>query len=166
MSQQTKSQRWTDASGRQWIAKIDIGDAERLRTIGLDVLNPKAIGNVFADPFKVVELIVAVHEKQWTAQNLTDGDFAAIATETEEVANAAADALEVALADFFRRLRRPALAAVVERAGDAARKTQAAATAKVNSPRAIAAIEAEANKALAKLDEEIERRTTGETSGA
>ena len=55
---------------------------------------------------------------------MTRGDFAEICTETEAIANAAVDALVEALADFFGRLRKPALASVVRKAIEAARATE------------------------------------------
>lgn len=159
------SQRWKDNTGREWIARITIELAEKMRGDGFDLLDPKQVGAVFTDPFKVLELLAKIHDSQITAAELTPAQFVELATDSPEVAEAAAAALESAMSDFFRRLRRPALAAVAERAQEAGRRTEAAAMEKANDPRLLRAMEAVAHRELAKLDAVIDRALTGATSG-
>ncbi len=159
------TQRWKDNKGREWIARISIELAEQLKRDGVDLLEPKQVGALFTDPFKVLELLAKIHEAQIEAADINAAVFVELATETEEVANAAAAALEAALTDFFRRLRKPALATVAEKARVAEERIEAAAMEKANDPRLVEAMEATARRELAKLDKLIDNAITGATSG-
>jgi Glu-tRNA(Gln) amidotransferase subunit E-like FAD-binding protein len=160
------AQNWTDTTGRQWLARVTIGDAQRIKAeLQIDLLDPEQLGGTFADPFRVVELLAAIHRDQITAAGLTAGDFVELATETAEVSNAAAAALEAALADFFRRLRRPALAAVIERAAEATAATEAEALRRAKDPRVAQAMKAAGVRELAKFDAIVDAAIRGSTSG-
>lgn len=125
--------KWTDAENRTWSARLTIGEAQRLRTEeGIDLLDAEALKRLVSDPLTVVRLICSVHAPQYEEAGLTVGDFAEICTSTEEVASAAADAMVEALADFFGRLRKPALAQVIRLALDAANSAERQATMKVH----------------------------------
>lgn len=165
MTNQPQSQLWRDANGREWIARLDIGAAEDLKGRGLDILDPHALGDAIADPIKALEIMAAAHRKQCAERNLEIGDFVEVATETEQVALAAAVALEAALADFFRRLRRPALAGVVATATKAAEAATELALAKLADPRVEQAMRAALERAGADVDAAIEAAITGRKSG-
>ena len=116
---------WTDARGKQWSARMTIGEAIRIKSEdGIDLLDAEQLGTTTNDPLAVVHLLCCVHGPQIEKNGMTRGDFAEICTETEAIANAAVDALVEALADFFGRLRKPALASVVRKAIEAARATE------------------------------------------
>lgn len=108
--------RWTDNAGREWTARVTIGLAEHLRSGGIDLLDPKSLASIVDDPLRVVGLLCDLHAQQWQELGITRGDFAEVVTETAEVATAAVEAMTEGLADFFARIRRPALAAVVREA--------------------------------------------------
>jgi len=106
---------WTDTQGRTWSARMTIAEANRLKAEeSIDLLDPESLKLLIGDPLAVVGLICAVHAPQINEAGLTRGDFAEVCTETERVASDAADALVEALADFFGRLRKPALATLVK----------------------------------------------------
>lgn len=112
---------WTDADGTQWSARMTIAEAQRLKADeGIDLLDPEQLKSLVSDPLSVVHLITCVHAPQIEEAGITRGDFAELCTQTEGIATDAADALVEALADFFGRLRKPALANVVRLALEAA----------------------------------------------
>ena len=116
---------WIDARGEKWSARMTIAEAIRIKAEdGIDILDAEQLGTTTDDPLAVVHLLCCVHGQQIEEAGITRGDFAELCTETEEVANAAVDALVEALADFFNRLRKPALASVVRRSIEAARATE------------------------------------------
>lgn len=116
---------WRDAQEREWTCRLTVAEAMRLKSDdGIDLMDANCLAKHASDPLQVVFLLVRIHAPQWQAAGLTHGDFAEICTESESVAHAAADCLMAALADFYRRLRMPALADVVAKA-DAASKAAA-----------------------------------------
>jgi len=115
---------WTDETGSDWDCRVTIAEANRLRSKDdIDILNPDKLAETVSDPLAVIYMLSCIHAGQIEERGITTSDFAEICTASESVANAAADALIAALSDFFKRLRKPALAKVVEQAAAA---TQAA----------------------------------------
>lgn len=119
-----KSTLWQDAQGRQWTARVTIAQAARIKSEGFDLLDPKQLSTIVDDPLQVVTLICRIHADQAAQSGLSTDDFAELCTETEEVAIAAAEALVEGLADFFCRIRKPALASVVRKANQAAKAVE------------------------------------------
>jgi hypothetical protein len=108
---------WTDSTGREWAAKIDLGAARRfVDEKGIDLLNAEQLGQAMQDPWRVLDLLVLAHRTQAQARQLSDGDLVELATETEEIAQASFESTGEALAAFFGRLRRQSLALVVRKA--------------------------------------------------
>jgi len=155
---------WKDNHGRDWSARVTLAEANRLRSDGFDLLDAESLKALTADPFKVVELIAAVHAEQCEAAGMTRADFAEVCTETEAVAIAAADALVEALADFFTRLRKPALAAVVRKAMQAATTVEANSTDMINQ-HGDAALEQVIREANQKVETALANLSRGPTSG-
>jgi hypothetical protein len=113
---------WKDSQSREWICRLTVAEAMRLKSDdGIDLLNAEVLAEHSGDPLKAIFLLVRIHAEQWKEEGLTHGDFAEICTESEDIAIAAADCLMAALSDFYRRLRMPALADVVEKADAAAK---------------------------------------------
>ncbi len=152
---------WKDATGRGWSAYVGIAIAEALKTQGVDLLDPKQLAGLYKDPFGLVRVNALVHQSQCEEHGLTAGDFLELSTETEEVATASVAALEAALADFFRRLKRGALATVIEKASASAAELDADQVVTLNGPRAEKAMRLERAKALALLDAEIDKVIDG-----
>ena len=112
---------WNDGSGREWVCKVTVSVAEQLRGEGIDLLNPKVVSQLYSkDPIELVQFAAKLHKSQIEEYGLTVGDFVDLATDSEDVSNAMLGAVEAALCDFFRRMRRGALAAVVQRASESA----------------------------------------------
>lgn len=157
---------WTDTQGRVWRAHVSIGTAERLRAEGIDLLDPKQLGTIYQDPFQLVRLNAAIHREQWEELGLSEGDFLALSTDDEYAARESIAAMEAGLADFFHRMRRESLAAVLTAASDAARETDRRQVAKLQTERARQAIDAEIARALKPLDDALEKSIAGNTSGS
>jgi hypothetical protein len=73
--------------------------------------------------------------------------------------------LEAALEDFFRRIRRGALAEVIHKASAAAAATDAKQIAILNTERAELAIAAEMDRATKPLEDALELAISGQKSG-
>jgi hypothetical protein len=161
---------WKDATGREWSAFVGIAIAETLKTQGVDLLEPKQLAELYKDPFGLVRVNAIVHQSQCEALGLSAGDFLELSTETEEVASASVAALEAALVDFFRRVKRGALATVVQKASESAAALDADQILTLNSERAAKAMRLERAAALGELDkaidEVIERNAPGNASGS
>ena len=160
---------WTDTQGRTWSARMTIAEANRLKAEeGIDLLDPEALKMLIGDPLAVVGLICAVHGPQIAEQGLTRGDFAELCTETEQVASAAADALVEALADFFGRLRKPALATIARMSVETANAAEQQVKIRVET-KGRAMMQASLAKGVADLDAALEDATgsglPGTTSG-
>ena len=174
------SMTWKDASGREWTARIAISDVARIRDCGVDILDAQSLPNAFTDPLQAVGLMVEVHRKDWepmtidaivrrepTAEDprttesvrrsMTADDFAELAVASEEVAGRSILALQASLADFLRRLGRPALASLIESAMSAQHAAEQAALAKVRDPRVQQVMDKVTSDALEKIDAELEK---------
>jgi len=149
------SMRWVDDANRTWVAKITLETARKLRDKGFDLLDPEALKNLISDPFVVVEFLIEVHREQFEKLDLSDGDFAELCTANPEVSEAAADALVEGLGNFFERVRRPALAAVVRKTLDATRAVENQATERVMT-RGGPAIDKAVRRSLEQLDAAID----------
>jgi len=147
---------WKDGAGRDWVCKVTVSVAEALRGEGIDLLDPKAVSQLYSkDPIEFVAFAAKLHKSQIEEQGLTVGDFVDLATDSEEVSNAMLGAVEAALCDFFRRMRRGALAAVVQRASESAAALDVQQTQMIESERAGAAMKAEVSRALRPIEQEI-----------
>lgn len=149
--------RWRDADQREWVCHITIEKAIRIKQErGVDLLNPESIKTSFTDPLLVAELLADLHAEQWKDQ-MTLYEFAELAMKTEEVALSSSAALEAALTDFFRRLRRPALATVVEKAREATDRVEAAQIELLTGEKTTAAIDRLVADVIEKGSAEIDR---------
>ena len=148
---------WKDATGREWFAFVGIGIAEELKTRGVDLLDPKQLAELYKDPFGLIRVNALVHQSQCEELGIAAGDFIELSTETEEVASASVAALEAALADFFRRLKRGALATVIQKASESAAALDADQVYTLNGERAAKAMRLERAKALSVLDAAIDK---------
>jgi len=134
---------------------MTIAEANRLKAEeSIDLLDPESLKLLIGDPLAVVGLICAVHAPQISEAGLTRGDFAEVCTETERVASDAADALVEALADFFGRLRKPALATIVRMALETANAAEQQATLRVET-KGRAMLQAALARSMADLDQAI-----------
>lgn len=130
--------------------------AEALRGDGIDLLDPKAVSALYSkDPIEFVLFAAKLHKSQIAEHGLTVGDFVDLATDTEEVSNAMLGAVEAALCDFFRRMRRGALAAVVQRASESAAALDARQVELIESERVGEALAAEVSRAMGPMEQEI-----------
>lgn len=102
---------WKDGSGREWVCRLDIGVANRLRDEkDLNLLDEPTLQRIAEDPFLTVEVMTYCHE----LDEVSKADFANLCTATESVAIAATDAFYAALANFMRRMRRESHARLIE----------------------------------------------------
>lgn len=146
---------WTDLKGRTWSSRVTLAEYSRLKSEeGIDLCDPEQLKTLVADPLSVVHLLCCVHGPQIAEEGMTRGDFAEVCTETEGVAVDAADALVEALADFFGRLRKPALANVVRLALEAATAAERQANQLIDS-KGRAMMDRAMAKSLADLDKAI-----------
>lgn len=156
---------WTDTLGRTWSARMTIAEANRLKSEeGIDLLDPESLKMLIGDPLAVVGLICSVHAPQIAQQGLTRGDFAELCTETDKVASDAADALVEALADFFGRLRKPALATIARMSVETANAAEQQVMIRVET-KGRAMMQASLARGLADLDAAIEQASASESHG-
>jgi hypothetical protein len=118
---------WTDSTGEQWSCAIRLSDAKRLRDTGIDLFDPEKLQTLFADTLGTIELVGELLRPQWEERGIAYVDFADRVIDGHGVFAAATATLQAAIADFFQRIDRPALAMVIERTANAARtlETQA-----------------------------------------
>lgn len=89
--------------------------AKDLKDQGTDLLDNSQLVALVQDPLRVVDLLCKVHADECAKREISPGDFAELCTENAEVAVNAVEALVEAIADFFARLGRPALAEVTRK---------------------------------------------------
>ena len=108
---------WNDHTGRQWSCRVDLSDARRLRDNGNDIFDPRGgIAKLFSDVLETIEFIAELCRPEWEQSGMSYEQFSDCITGGENVFRDASEALKDGLCDFFRRLDRPALAMVIERA--------------------------------------------------
>ena len=107
---------WDDNAGNQWTCRINLSDAKRLRDNGIDLFDPNGIKKLFSEVLETIEFLVELMRPQWEERGMAVVDVMDVLTAGDGVYTSATNALSHALQDFFRRLDRPALAMVIERA--------------------------------------------------
>lgn len=149
---------WNSGSTR-FDLRIRISDASRLKSAGIDLLNPKTIEKVFGNPLELIEFIGELLRPQWEGLGLTYEHLADSLIADDDSLGLAEAAVTNALRSFFQRLGRPALAAVVAKVKRATDELNAATVEMIES-RGDAMIRkvqeralAEVARQLAKLDE-------------
>lgn len=161
---------WKDASGREWIAKCTIGIAMELKQLGIDLMNPDQLAKVYSDPLEFLKLGVKLHRDQMQEAGVSDLDMLDIMTSDLDVSEASLKAVEAALIDFFHRMPGgKALAAVLQRAAEAATRTQEAQVEMLWGDKANAAIDNLINQAIQPLADKLDQlgspKPNGEASG-
>ena len=160
---------WRDASGRDYTFRLTLGDARRLKDKGVDLLDPDAMQHLFVDSLKVVETISELLRPQWEQRGLTYEQFAESLIDEASSYLKACEAFSAGLADFFRRLGRNALAAVVVRAWAAIVSTEDAMVARVAGPGVDKLLAMAVTKAQNEFDRAIEKgleQISGPESGS
>jgi hypothetical protein len=107
---------WADNNGIEWNCRVDLSTAKRLRDTGIDIFNPNGIAKLFSEVLETIEFLVELLRPQWEERGLSVLDVSDLLTGGDGVYASATNALSHGLQDFFRRLDRPALAMVIERA--------------------------------------------------
>lgn len=158
---------WTDAHGRQWIARMTIGLAMELKQEGIDLMNPDELAKLYADPIAFLRLAARMHAQCSEQYGIGPVALLDIMTETVLVAQESLQAVEAALVDFFHRVRGGApLAAVLTRASEAAQRTADAQVAMVNGTQGNKAIDALIDRAVKPLADKLEQLGSREPTGA
>lgn len=147
---------WKDANGRTWSTRITLADARRLKDNGTDLLDTERMKDLFGDTLTIVEVMAELARTQWIEKELTYPQFADLVIETPEVYEKASAAFVEGITDFFRRLARPALAELVEKAFEAAQVTQQTMMARVQGSQINRLILAAQAKAEKEFDDAIE----------
>lgn len=159
MGQEAKKQSlvWTDSAGREWSCRIGVADARRLKDRGTDLLDSESMKTFFADSLNVIESIAESLRPQWESKGLEYVDFFEVITESEAVYRACTDAFVAGLADFFRRIGRPAMAAVVEKAFAAMGVAEETMIARVNGPKVAELLEVASERMQKEFDQNIDQ---------
>ena len=148
---------WTDAAGHLWSCAIRLSDARRLKESGTDLFNPEQLRTLFSDTLGTIELIGELLRPQWEEAGISYLDFSDSLVESAGVYTAATAALQAAIADFFRRIDRPALALVVERAFETARSLETQAVGNAGGDKMAQLMTSMQRRSQAAFDEEIEK---------
>lgn len=165
---QTPQTFWTDHTGRRWQPRLTISLAEQLKADGLDLFDPHRLSEVYQKPIEFLRLAECLHRPQSSEQNLDDLAMLDLMTHSEIIAIEAKAAVEAALLDFFRRVPggKP-LAAVLERAIEAATRTEESQVAMVSGAKGERAITALVERAVTPLREALNKLSeSGQPSGS
>lgn len=147
---------WDDATGQQWSCRVELSDAKRLRENGTDVFNPNGIAKLFSEILETVEFLAELMRPQWEQRGLTAQAFEDLIVGGDGIYQSAADALNHALSDFFRRLGRPALAMVIERAWRTAMEMETQSLTNAGGAKVTALMESMLVKAQREFDAAVE----------
>lgn len=158
LQSETANQSWSDSQGRKWSTAIKAIDAVRLRDdSAVDLLDPKAMEVIFgSDPLKRIEVMGELARDQWAHQGLRYEDFADAMLSTPTSFIDATAALRVSIADFFRRLGREDLAAVVDRAWKVMRIDQQMRVEKANGQKVGQILQEAAKRSEADVDASLD----------
>jgi hypothetical protein len=153
-----EKQSWSDSQGRTWSTAIKAIDAVRLRDVaGVDLLDPNSMESIFgADPLKRVETMGELAREQWQRLDLRYEDFADAILSTPTSFIDATAALRVSIADFFRRLGREDLAAVVDRAWQVMQVDRQMRIEKANGEKVGKILQAAADQSAADVDASLD----------
>jgi hypothetical protein len=121
------------------------------------MLDPEQLKTFFADSLRVIETIAELCRPQWQDRGMTYEAFADLIIADESTFLAASQAFANAIADFFRRIGRPAMGAVVDRAWEAVKVHEEIAVEKANGPKIGNLLETMRVKLDRDFDEAIER---------
>lgn len=167
MQTQSTTHTWIDQKGRKWQPRLTISLAEQLKADGLDLFDPQQLSQVYQHPIEFLRLAAFLHRPASTETGVDDIAMLDLMTASETIAIEAKAAVEAALLDFFRRVPggKP-LAAVLERAIEAATKTEQSQVAMISGVRGDKAIAALVDQALAPLHGALAKLTeSGKPSG-
>ena len=148
---------WTDAAGTLWNCAIKLSDAKRLRDNGSDLFNPEHLKSLFTDTLGTIELLGELLRPQWEERGIPYVDFSDLLLDGEGRFTEATSALQAAIADFFRRIDRPALAMVVERAFQTARALETQALQNAGGEKVAALMAAMHVRSQREFDAEMEK---------
>jgi hypothetical protein len=155
---------WKDYCGREYTAKLKLVDAERLKQAGVDVFAEDFFQRLYSDSLSLIEIVAEAWRPQWSGQ-LTYEEFVDSVTLEDETLGQVRRAMEAGITDFFRRLLRPELAKLIEKAASANEMSLALMAAKMESNK----IDQVLSQAVAKLgrdfDRELEAKIANLTDG-
>lgn len=149
---------WRDTNGRPWSCAITLGAAKRLKdTQSIDLLDPNCVDILFgSDPITRIEAIGELLREQWTAADCTYEQFAELLISGDTTFDDATEALKAGLSDFFRRIGRRDLAAVIDRAWDAMTADAELRLSKANGPKVAQIFERTLAESARQIDAELD----------
>lgn len=104
-----------------------------MKATGTDISNPEAFNKFFGSTLDFIEIVAELLRPQWEQKQLTYEEFAELLIEEDGRIGEVQEAFKAGLSDFFHRLGDRAAAKVVEKAWNAASKSQAARLARAES---------------------------------
>ena len=148
---------WDDNDGNQWSCRINLSDAKRLRDSGVDLFDPSGIKKLFSEVLDTVEFLVELLRPQWEGRGLSVIDISDVITGGDGTYTSATNALNQALQDFFRRLDRPALAMVIERAWATAMQLETQSLRNAGGPKVESLMSEMLKKSQEQFDAELDK---------
>ncbi|MFO0383246.1 MAG: hypothetical protein ACK506_16205 [Pirellula sp.] len=115
-----RTTQWTDYTGRVWDFRIGIATASRLKSAGMDLMDPKSVKDWFGSSLSLIEFAGELMRPEWEKLGLNYEQFADLLIDSEESFLQVQQSIEFAFVDFFRRIGQKHHAVVAERAMESA----------------------------------------------
>lgn len=115
-----RSTQWTDCTGRVWDFRIGIATANRMKSAGMDLMNPNSVKDWFGSSLSLIEFAGELMRPEWEKLGLTYEQFADLLIDSEGSFLQVQQSIEFAFVDFFRRIGQKHHAVVAERAMESA----------------------------------------------